>query len=135
MKREPDQVDEVLSRVTEIAAGGDLVRALELVEPLQEKMPEDRRVLGVLGGVLWRQGKLREASSCFRKVTVMSPRSELASVGLFHCLWQLGNVEEAKAEAVRLLSLRESAEYESLLEELGWEFRDGEVLARSSPHD
>lgn len=132
MKRESDQVDEVLSRVTEVAAGGDLVRALELIKPLHERMPEDRRVLGVLGGVLWRDGKPTEASECFRKVTVMSPRSELASVGLFHCLWQLGNLEEAKAEAVRLLSLQESAEYESILDELGWEFRDGEIIAKAS---
>ena len=58
-----------------------------------------------------------------KRAVELSPRSELASVGLFHSLWDLGKVNQAFAEMRRFLRLSDSPEYSKLLRDLTVEGR------------
>lgn len=123
--RSEDEIDTALRSVTEKAAGGEFDQALKQGLPLLQQHPEDPRVSGVLAGVLWRAGEVEEAAKLFSRTTIRSPRSALASLGLFHCLWGLGRLDEARTEVARFLALGSSEEHELLLEEMGWRF-DGD---------
>lgn len=56
------------------------------------------------------------------QATQIAPRMELASIGLFHALFDQGRLVEALTEAMRFLSLRDSEAYRELL--CGDGFRD-----------
>ncbi|HYQ00033.1 MAG TPA: tetratricopeptide repeat protein [Polyangiaceae bacterium] len=124
-----DGINRVLSNATELASRGEFSKALGVLEPLAVSEPNDPRVLGVLAGVYFRQDRFEEAARYFRRATERSPRSELASLGLFHALWKLGEQLSAEQELTRFLSIRESEEYRMLLEEMGWRF-EGAMLIK-----
>jgi Tfp pilus assembly protein PilF len=65
---------------------------------------------------------MKPARDHFARVVELSPRSELASLGLFHSLWQLKQYRAARAELVRYLTTYESDECEQLMVEMGWRF-------------
>lgn len=65
--------------------------------------------------------KLRDAERFyFLRVAELRPNVELASLGLFHCLWHLGDEDAARQELVRFASKNDSKESALLLEEMGW---------------
>jgi len=126
-----DDIDRALAEATELCNRNEFSAALRLAEPLLVSEPADPRVLGVLAGVYLRQGRFAEAALYFRRVTDLSPRSELGSLGLFHALWASGEHALAERELTRFLGVRESEEYRILLEEMGWRFENG--LLRKAP--
>lgn len=71
-----------------------------------------------LGAICNRQRRLREAETHFRAAVEAVPKSEVASLGWFLVLADLNRGNEALAEAVRLLSLRESLGYRELFDEM-----------------
>lgn len=96
--------------------------AIAILESLLESAPRPgarAAVLGVLGGIYLDDVKdYEKAEVYFRQCIAASPRSELASISLFHTLAKLGRLFEAFDEARRLVSLRPSAEYDLLLKEI-----------------
>jgi predicted Zn-dependent protease len=96
-----NDIDEKLARATDLANRNEFSAALGLVEPLAASEPNNPRVLGVFAGLYFRQGKLEEASRYFRRATELSPKSELASLGLFHSLWGTGEHTSAEREIAR----------------------------------
>jgi predicted Zn-dependent protease len=94
-------------------------QAQQALEQLALRQPKSAALRAVLGDVYWKQGMLDKAIEAFRVATVLSPRSETASLGLFHCLWQSGQQAAAIAEAKRLLRLRDCEDYRNILSELG----------------
>jgi tetratricopeptide (TPR) repeat protein len=93
-------------------------QARELLRTLAAEYVNSASVFGLLGDVNWRLGELSDAVRCFGRATSLSPTSELASLGLFHSLWDAGRIEAALNEMQRFLSLSRSAEYARLLREL-----------------
>lgn len=71
-----------------------------------------------LGAICNWQKRLGEAEAHFRAAVEAAPKSELASLNLFHVLADRNRGNEALAEAVRLLSLRESLGYRELFDEM-----------------
>ena len=69
----------------------DLGGALEVLLALAEDYPRTPAVFGMLGHIYRLLGRHRDASESFKKATKMSPDSELASLGLFHSLMELGD--------------------------------------------
>lgn len=61
------------------------------------------------------QGRLIDSERHFREAVTIAPTMELASLGLFNALDNLGRPVEAMREVVRFLSLRESVGYRELL--------------------
>lgn len=99
---------------------GDLVAARRMLASLIEQLgPEDVALLShahmQLGYVFWKLGDRRGREAHFRAATIVRPRSELASMGLFHALFWQGRITEALQEMVRLLRLRYSQMYSELL--------------------
>ena len=52
----------------------------------------------------------------YQRTVALSPQSELASLGLFHSLWNTGKHDEVFSEMRRFLSLSELEEYDRLIE-------------------
>ena len=92
--------------------------AISILLDIAYAYPSFPAVFGVLGAVYRESGDLPNALKCFKKTTTLSPKSELASRGLFHCLFATGQKDKAFAEARRFLSLRHSDEYDRILNEI-----------------
>lgn len=96
----------------------DLEGALQLFLGLAQDYPQTPAVYGMLGHIYRKLDRHREAAQSFRKATQLSPESELASLGLFHSLRQLGDEDGALSEMKRFLEHAKSQEYDLILADL-----------------
>jgi predicted Zn-dependent protease len=97
---------------------GDLNAARTILERLASKRPDAAFVHGQLGHICEKLGELEKAVLCYRNATAANPKSELASVSLFHALNHSSNAREAFAELRRFRSIKHSKEYDLLLIEI-----------------
>lgn len=97
--------------------------AIRLLVPLAEANPSRAAIWGSLGRAFFEAERWREAAAAFRQASILSPGSELASLGLFHSLWSTGAELEAFEEMRRFLMVAESDEYATLLHDLTVEGR------------
>jgi predicted Zn-dependent protease len=109
-----DEFKALFAEAFSLKKANKFVEARALLKPLAFERPDYASVRGVLAGVLFELEEYKEAAREFREVTRLSPRSELASLGLFHSLLEIGDRTAAVAEMKRFTSLRESPEYASL---------------------
>jgi tetratricopeptide (TPR) repeat protein len=91
----------------------------ELSQLVHDEHQKPAPVYGMLGHLYFLLGDFENALINNREATRHGPKSELASLGLFHTLWELGRKDEALSEARRFIALRPSAEYELLFTEIG----------------
>jgi hypothetical protein len=70
------------------------------------------------GMFTWYMRLLEEAVSIFKYAIELSPKLEAVSLGLFHCLWQLGKREKAMAEMIRYQSISDSEDYREIIKEI-----------------
>lgn len=99
--------------------------ALVLLRKLHRRAPGDASICGLIGEIHWNAGKLDNAILWFSKATQAAPASELASLGLFHVLWEANKHRRACAEMNRFLAIADSKEYRDIQKGLH------EQLARS----
>jgi len=92
--------------------------AIRILRALVKVKPESASVHGLLGDVYWRLGRLKQAVQSLKRATELAPKSELASLGLFHALWESGKIERAKAEMKRYLAIGNTREYDSMIPSL-----------------
>jgi len=92
--------------------------AIRILRALAKVKPESASVQGLLGDVYWRLGRFKQAVQSFKRATELAPKSELASLGLFHILWESGKIERAKAEMKRYMAVGNSREYDSMVPSL-----------------
>ena len=91
---------------------------IRILRALAKIKSNSASVHGLLGDVYWRLGRLKQAVQSFKRATELAPKSELASLGLFHILWESGKIERAKAEMKRYLAVGNSREYASMVPQL-----------------
>ena len=115
----PDEFEKLLGQAIDLKNQERNGEAAHLLERLRETNPESASVHALLGDALWEQGKLAESIPAFRRAVVLSPKSEMASLGLFHTLMESGDKSSAVAEMRRFLGVADSEEYESLARSLG----------------
>jgi lipoprotein NlpI len=84
--------------------------------------PNSAALIAVLGDVYSELGNVDAAIEAFREAVRLAPTSEIASLGLFHCLWRAKKEREAFDEIRRFMSLSESQDYRDIVNEL-WEKR------------
>ncbi len=96
---------------------GDLPGCLSDLDRLAAENPENAGVAGTRAGVLFELGRFEEAAEGFRRAVELAPKSEIASLGLFHSLNRLCRKDEAKKEMERFQSIRASEEYERIRRE------------------
>jgi tetratricopeptide (TPR) repeat protein len=98
---------------------GDLAGALGTLSAIVGEYPGCAPAFGLMGGVYYFElGKWKEAVSCYQQAVRLSPRSEAASLGLFHSLWDSGLREKAIVEMNRFQSVSYSADYDEIATEL-----------------
>lgn len=111
-------IDDEFKALFEEAMGfkkaGNLVEATRCLTRLALERPDYAPVRGVLAGVLYELKEFGKAVIEFGAASRLSPRSELASLGLFHSLLNTGDRAAAVAEMKRFTNLRLSAEYDLL---------------------
>lgn len=100
----------------------DSHKPLEAIEKFREILSISSKyeaaIFGLMGHIYYQMKDLSNSLDCYQKSTNLSPKSELASIGLFHTLWDLGREWDALAEAKRFLSLCDSEEYLLMIEEM-----------------
>jgi predicted Zn-dependent protease len=109
---------ERFERAIKLRDENDLEGALAILLGLAEDYPQIPAVHGMLGHIYRKLHQHSEAAKSFGKATQLSPNSELASLGLFHSLKQLGDEDGALSEMKRFLGHSQSHEYDLILEEL-----------------
>jgi predicted Zn-dependent protease len=97
---------------------GSLGASREILLDLYYANPTAFGVVVVLGEVCWEMGLMNEAVAYFEKGIEFRPESEAASLGLFHCLLEIGKNDEAFNEMRRFLTIADSDEYRRLLNDI-----------------
>ena len=112
-------LEEEFEKATDLRDAGDLAAARLIMENLSQRFPSIFAVWLVLGGIQMTLADYPAAEVSFTMAITLRPRSELASLSMFHTLKHLGRVDDAFVEMRRFLALRpESHEYERLRSEL-----------------
>ena len=114
----PEQ-DAAFSRALSLRDAGRFHSAAEILVFLTNELPDNAGVWGMLGSILYEVERFDDAREAFAHAVNLSPRSELASLGLFFSLLRSGHEEEAWSERRRFTALvPESKEYQLLDSEL-----------------
>jgi tetratricopeptide (TPR) repeat protein len=92
--------------------------AVSRLQRLSVAFPREARLWGYLGFLNKQQGRLAAAIRCFRRAVNISPRSEKASLGLFHSLWRAGKANLAFDEMRRFMKTGEPRQYLQLLRDM-----------------
>jgi Tfp pilus assembly protein PilF len=97
---------------------GAFPEAIEILTKLAREPDAPAGVFGMLGHIQQQAGRLEDATVSFRRATQLAPRTELASLGLFHTLWERGLTDEAFEEIKRFQMLADSADYREIVAEV-----------------
>lgn len=97
---------------------GNMAEAIAILEKLAARRPRKASVVGVLAGLQRQAGDYEASVLNGRRATELAPRSEMASVNLFHALYHLGEIDGAFRELARFRSTKHSPEYEQMLMEI-----------------
>ena len=117
-----DTLDREFRRATTLRDLGRFAEASEIMERLVSEFPDRKGPLIGLFTVYFNADDFVNALRVVREAVRVAPRSELASLGLFHSLIRNGLLDEALAEMARFLALQpDSPEYRLLKEEMGEE--------------
>ena len=100
IKLEP-KIKKMFDEALELRDKKEYENAAHLLKQIVKQAPEVPFCYGHLGEIAWRQGKLQEANLYFRKTTKLLPKSSLASLGVFHTLWEMRKYESALREIER----------------------------------
>lgn len=103
---------------------GQLDESKRILLELVEQDPKDSATALVLAGVLFSMENFCEAHKLFREIVDSQPRSDLASRGLFHSLWKLGEYNMAFDEMKRFLLIADSDDYRQLLKDITNELKE-----------
>jgi tetratricopeptide (TPR) repeat protein len=126
-------IDQCFEEAIELRDAGDLANA---VEKLKEALGMDPKhhptVLLILGDLYHSQKDFNKARECQQETVRLSPDSELASLSLFHTLWDMGDKWAAFREAKRFLSRHDSKEYFLMIGEMRDAFRDAGIDVKPS---
>lgn len=112
-----------LDRAIKLNRQGQWKQAVQSLQRILHQHPNSAAAWGYLAAVYFEHDDMKRAADNFRRATELNPRSEKASLGLFHSLWSLELATEAVAEMRRFLSITESVEYGRLLHDLAVEGR------------
>lgn len=107
------KIEEPFNQAIALRDQGDFQGALQLLSGIAESYPF-AGVFGVTGAIYIKLGDLEKARKCFERAVDLAPKSELASLNLFHTLYKEGNKARAYSEMNRFLRLSKSEEYDRL---------------------
>ena len=103
-RRDSDSFEDRYARTVAHFRRGDTGRALELLQTLQEELPDDPHLRELQGQVLFESGRIAEAVPAYRDALAGVPESALVRFGLARALLEL---QEAGATGEAATHLRE----------------------------
>ena len=114
-------IEKMFESAIELRDKGELKASVKILSKILIDFPNDSRIAGihgVLGGVYNDLNEHKKAFENFKKATLLSPQSELASLGLYISYVELDKDEEAMEELFRYLNCNPAILYKDALEEL-----------------
>ena len=120
-----EAVKREFARAMSLKRDGQLSNAASIIEGLVDSYPESAKLLCALAGVYWDMGNLKRATRQFEKAVELAPTLELASLGLFHCLWEQKHQDAAFNEMKRFMAVATSDDYVRIIEELNRDTKTG----------
>lgn len=126
-------IDQCFEEAIELRDAGDLTKAVKKLKEALAMDPKNRAtVLLILGDVYHSKKDFNRARECLQETVKLSPDSELASLILFHTLWDMKDEWAAFREAKRFLSRHDSKEYFLMIEEMRDAFLDAGIDVKPS---
>lgn len=107
------------ARAKVLSKNRDTAGVVAIMKELSVSNPESAKIRAVLANAYWDLGDLTAAAREFRKAVTLAPDFELASIGLFHCLWEQSRTDEAFQELKRFMAIADSEDYRQIITELG----------------
>lgn len=107
---------------------GELRDAVAMLSKIVDDYSNDERIAGIhglLAGIYMDLKEHEKALENFRKATILSPKSELASLGLYLSYVNADRDEEAIGELIRYLKKYPADLYKVTLEELLEDLKNG----------
>jgi len=93
--------------------------AIKILKQLNKEFPNQPTILGMLGAIHFTLDDWANSLIYYDKAVILSPKSESASIGLFHSLWHHERFDEAFEEAKRYVKLNGfSKKYDFIMKEL-----------------
>ena len=114
---ERQELDAVLQSAINAYHAGKVSQAINVLTRRSNDFKAGK-LWGYLGFLYTETRNDRKAAAAFRKAVALSPRSELASLGLFHSLWRIGRVDAAFNEMRRFIKSTDSPRYRQLLRDM-----------------
>jgi uncharacterized protein HemY len=112
--RNKKQIDALLRSAIDSYHAGTISQAIKVLADRANQL-NSPKVWGYLGFLYTESGDHAKAVQVLRKAVRLSPRSEPASVGLFHSLWRTGRTNAAFNEMRRFIKSNDSTHYRQLL--------------------
>ena len=105
------------ARAIQLLGENKVEDALAIAKDLLEEYPNSSAIAGFIGEIYYLEFESPERALPFFYQTVnLSPTSKRASMGLYHCLWDLGEEEKAVSEIRRFLTLSpDSQAYDEII--------------------
>ena len=126
-------IDKLFDEAIKLRDNGDLAKAIEKLNQALAMDPEPRStILLILGDLYHSQKTFDKARECLLEAVELSPNSELASLILFHTLWDMKDEWAAFREAKRFLSRHDSKEYFLMIKEMRDAFLDAGIDVKPS---
>jgi hypothetical protein len=115
---EREQIEPEFNRALDLRESNP-AEAILILKELDDRFPNKAVVTGMIGGIYHILEDWTSALPYYRKTVALSPKSETASIGLFHSLWHHEHFDEAFSEARRFIKLNGVTEsYTLLMDEL-----------------
>lgn len=79
--------------------------AIKILKKLNKNFPNQSAILGMIGAIYFCLDNWKNSCIYYKKTVKFSPKSELASIALFHSLFQLKKYNKGFDEIKRFLSI------------------------------
>ena len=116
---EKTKIEPEFNRALDLWHEDNFLEALKILKNLSKEFPDQPAILGMIGAIYFSLEDWSNSIIYYRKTVEISPKSELASIAFFHCLWNHEEFDKAFSEANRFTKLNGfSKEYSLIFEEL-----------------
>lgn len=116
---EIDKSDEVLvEKAISLNSKNLFIEALSILLEIEAKYKKSSMINGLIATSYYHAKEYGMSAEYYKRTIELNPRSELASLGLFHSLWEMKNYSGAFKEMDRFLSSNEANTYKVTLKEL-----------------
>jgi tetratricopeptide (TPR) repeat protein len=117
--RDDPRLHSLLQEAIDLKNQQDYAGAVRVLSALVRQYPKCAPAHGLLGSLyLLKLQQVKKAIACFKKTIKLAPKSEMASLGLFHSLWKVRKQTEALEEMKRFQTISHSKDYDEILAEI-----------------